>query len=228
MAEDVLDNPVHHSLTGAHRLLALTEGRVLRYPPDVSPFMAVPQDVTAQDWADLARLSGGGPVLLHQDPDAVPAEWHPVRRLTVVQMTGAHVQTGRRQLPLPYRAEVLGPDDADDMVRLAALTKPGPFERRTRELGTYLGVRDNGRLVAMAGERMKPGGWSEISAVCTAPAHRGRGLARALMEALVDAIRERGEQPFLHVVEGAPAAGLYEAMGFTARRTLLVSSYRPG
>lgn len=230
MADDVLDNPVHHSLAGAHRSLALTEGRALRYPADVSPFMAVPQDMTAADWDDVAHLAGTDPVTLLDAPSTVPSTWAVLRQFTVIQMTGRHVRTGERALPA--RADfsapaALGPADVDDMMQLATRTKPGPFARRTYELGAYIGIRDHGKLIAMAGERMKPENWSEISAVCTDPAYRGRGLARCLIQALIASIRARGQQPFLHVLESAPAIGLYDAMGFTVRRPILVTSFQP-
>lgn len=105
------------------------------------------------------------------------------------------------------------------MLELVELTRPGPFMDRTVELGTYLGIRHEGRLVAMAGERMRPAGWSEISAVCTHPDHRGRGLAGRLIRAVAAAVRERGDSPFLHAAaENTGAVRLYESMGFTLRR----------
>jgi predicted GNAT family acetyltransferase len=229
MADDVLDNPVFQSLMGAHHPLALTEGRVVRYPAGISPFMAVPHDMTADEWDDAARLAGDDPVTLLDAPSTVPSTWVVLRQFTVIQMTGRYVRSRERSLPvrMEFPAPVrLGLADVDDMLQLAARTKPGPFERRTYELGTYIGIRDHGKLIAMAGERMKPEGWSEISAVCTDPAYRSRGLARSLMQALIDSIRDCGQQPFLHVVEGAPAIRLYEAMGFTVRRSVLVSSFQ--
>ena len=122
----------------------------------------------------------------------------------------------------------LSADDVPEMLELVARTKPGPFARRTIEMGSYIGLREAGRLVAMAGERFHPPGWTEISAVCTAPEHRGRGLATRLMQALAYAIRDRGETPFLHVTSSNTAAiGLYEAMGYTPRRSFEVVILRP-
>ncbi|MET7409761.1 GNAT family N-acetyltransferase [Streptomyces parvulus] len=225
MTDEVLDHPVQHSLTGAHRALALAEGRAMRYPADVSPFMALPGDATADDWKHLAHLAEPDPITLLDVPATVPATWTSPRRFTVVQMTGRRVRTtaGRGQALAPL---ILGPADINDMVDLTARTNPGPFGRRTHEMGTYLGFRQEGKLIAMAGERLRPEGWTEISAVCTDPAFRGRGLARGLMTLLIEIIRDRGEQPFLHVVENAPAARLYESMGFSARRTFLVTSLK--
>jgi predicted GNAT family acetyltransferase len=107
------------------------------------------------------------------------------------------------------------------MLDLVARTRPGPFLPRTIELGTYLGIRRGGALVAMAGERLRPPGWTEISAVCTDPAHQGQGLATRLVHAIAAVIRDRGETPFLHAsADNTGAISLYESLGFRLRRTL--------
>ena len=117
----------------------------------------------------------------------------------------------------PSRREAvrLGADDVPDMLALVARTRPGPFLPRTVELGTYLGIRREGRLIAMAGERLHPPGWTEISAVCTDAAFRGQGLGSRLVRAVALGIRERGETPFLHTAATNTAAiRLYESLGF--------------
>ena len=109
----------------------------------------------------------------------------------------------------------LGDSDSSDMLELTALTKPGPFGRRTHELGYYVGIRDHGNLVAMAGERLKVPGFTEVSAVCTHPDHLGKGYAAALMTEVMRGIRERGETPFLHVrADNSRAIAIYERLGF--------------
>jgi GNAT superfamily N-acetyltransferase len=113
---------------------------------------------------------------------------------------------------------VLGADDRDAMLALTAATRPGPFVARTHELGLYLGVRSEGRLIAMAGERLRVDGATEVSAVCTDPAHQRRGLAAALVAELVERIHARGALPFLHVAaDKLGALRVYEALGFTQR-----------
>ena len=115
----------------------------------------------------------------------------------------------------------MGAEDAREMVELATLTKPGPFGLRTHELGTYVGIRCEGKLVAMAGERLKVLGYTEISAVCTHPDHTGKGYARVLMEEIMRGIGERGEIPFLHVRrDNTRAVALYERLGFGTRSTV--------
>jgi predicted GNAT family acetyltransferase len=114
--------------------------------------------------------------------------------------------------------------DVAEMMRLAELTKPGPFAARTIVLGSYIGIRLAGMLVAMAGERMRFDGFTEISAVCTHPDHRGRGHAFRLVSALMRSILARGETPFLHIYsDNTGAAALYRKLGFTYRRSLTVT-----
>jgi predicted GNAT family acetyltransferase len=114
--------------------------------------------------------------------------------------------------------EQLSIADVDEMLALTELTKPGPFGKRTPELGTYLGIRDGGRLVAMAGERLRLPGFTEVSAVCTHPEYQGRGFARMLISAVVRQITERGETPFLHVAQvNTRAIRVYEELGFKTR-----------
>ncbi len=133
------------------------------------------------------------------------------------------------QAPAPTGTDVaeLGAADVPQMLDLVARTQPGPFWPRTRELGTYLGIRDGGRLVAMAGERLRPPGWTEISAVCTAPEARGRGHAARLISALVARVLARNERPFLHVAEtNTGAIALYERLGFASRKHVTFRGFR--
>jgi predicted GNAT family acetyltransferase len=112
----------------------------------------------------------------------------------------------------------LGADDVPQILDLVARTEPGPFRPRTIELGSYLGIRHDGRLVALAGERLHPAGWTEISAVCTDPAYRGRGLASRLVSAVGAGIAERGDRALLHALATNPAVDLYLSLGFRLRR----------
>ena len=118
----------------------------------------------------------------------------------------------------------LGDDDVPDMLALTRLTEPGPFLSRTRTMGRFIGVRIDGRLAAMAGERMRLPGFTEVSGVCTHPDFRGRGLARELSAAVAAHIEARHETPFLHAWrDNAPAIALYEQLGFRIRRQMNVA-----
>lgn len=214
-AAHVLDNPALASLTGPHAHFAERRGRVLRYPLDVSPWLALPDEPDARDWADVAALAGPGagvPLAGYTGP--VPGDWEISFHVEGVQL----VDDGLDAAPDP-EAVRLTPADVPEMLDLVARTRPGPFLPRTIELGTYLGIRRGGALVAMAGERLHPPGWTEISAVCTDPAFRGQGLAGRLIRAVAHGIRERGETPLLHTgAQNTNAIRLYEALGFRLRR----------
>ncbi|MEU8932284.1 GNAT family N-acetyltransferase [Streptomyces sp. NPDC048409] len=214
-APHVLDNPARASLTGPHARFAERRGRILRYPVDVSPWLALPDGMGADDWADLAALSGPGTeVGLPGYRGDVPDGWELTMNVPGVQL----IDDGMDVAPEP-EAVRLGPADVPEILDLVERTRPGPFLPRTVELGTYLGIRRDGRLVALAGERLHPPGWTEISAVCTDPAYRGEGLATRLIRAVGHGIRARGEIPFLHTGAGNTGAiRLYESLGFRLRR----------
>jgi len=220
----VLDQPVWSALNGADATLAIGGVTAKRYRTDVSPFAAVDSS-SAEDRLQTLRgfATSEHPVAL-VNPGRLTG-WTTVASIGVVQMTGVEVKR-----PVPGIGDIVELGDADvaDMVELTALTKPGPFAERTLELGGYVGVRENGRLIAMAGERMHPDGWAEISAVCTHPDYRGRGLGARVVLTVAKAIRERGILPFLHVaVENTGALRLYQALGFEARCELPIEVGHP-
>ncbi|MGI5170923.1 GNAT family N-acetyltransferase [Spirillospora sp. CA-253888] len=224
-----LDDPVGESLRGHHRHLARRVGRAAGYLPQVATFCAVPADPGPAEWADLARLLGRDELAdLFSGPATPPEDWEPVFSLDGVQMISpagglpGPADTGSALEPVE-----LGVRDVPEMLKLAARTQPGPFWPRTRELGTYLGIRRNGALVAMAGERLHPPGWTEISAVCTAPEARGQGHAARLVRALAAGITRRDERPFLHVASAnIGAIALYERLGFEVRKQVTFRGFR--
>ncbi|MFE9323400.1 GNAT family N-acetyltransferase [Nocardia sp. NPDC052278] len=215
-----LDDPVRASLRGEHRRFASWVGRIGRYDPDVARFVGHPPVLDEQDWADLATLLGpGGSTALRGEGHVPPDDWTVLNEFGSVQMDG----TALRVTHDP-ELEVLTAADVPEILELIARTEPGPYAPRTIEMGTYLGLRVDGRLVAMAGERLHPPGWTEISAVCTDAEFRGRGFASRLTRAVGARIRARGETPFLHAVaHNATAISLYETLGFTLRKRSLLT-----
>jgi ribosomal protein S18 acetylase RimI-like enzyme len=173
-----------------------------------------------ESFAGLAGLVGvGGTAALFLDGEYEPRSgWEWVGSAPLLEMVCEN--GGLHQERPDSAAEIipLGAPEAAEMVELATLTKPGPFGLRTHELGTYVGIRCEGKLVAMAGERLKVPGYTEVSAVCTHPEYLGKGYAGALMTEVMRGIRERGEIPFLHVrKDNLRAVALYERLGFRTR-----------
>jgi ribosomal protein S18 acetylase RimI-like enzyme len=215
-----LDNPVWESLTGPHARFAEVCGRIKRYQGDVAPFLGMPTDPDDNDWRDAAQLvPAGGFMATLGVPDPTPEPWSIARTFDLVQMV-AHDLVGE----VEPEAVALSAADVPEMMDLVQRTEPGPFLPRTIELGDYFGIRRDGRLIAMAGERMRFAGWTEISAVCTDPAERGQGLATRLMKHLGARITDRSESPFLHAQAiNTGAIRLYESIGFRIRSSVPIA-----
>jgi ribosomal protein S18 acetylase RimI-like enzyme len=231
---DRLLNPAYYALTGPHADLAEARGRVRKYPVDVAPFLGLPDDPTSQDWSDAADLVGAGHTVALMRPELPVPDMFKVEADFDLLQYAAPPSFGAADLaanvPGPDDAglTVLGPDDVPDMLALVALTDPGPFRARTIALGTYLGLRRDGELIAMAGERMHPAGYVEISAVCTHPDHRGQGLATRLLRAVAAGIEHTGAQPFLHTGgTNTTAIRLYESLNFTLTNRMKVTIIQP-
>lgn len=215
--DDPLANPVLAALTGPLRAFGERRGRAARFDPEVAPFAGLPADPRARDWDDLAMLAGPGATIVLAGPGAEsPRDWDNIRPLAGVQMEGSAVEG----VPDPEAVE-LGTADREAMRELVHRTRPGPWGPRTAEMGSYLGIRRDGALVAMAGERMRVPGWTEVSAVCTDPSARGQGLAERLVRAVVAGIVARGDRPLLHAAaSNEPALRIYRRMGFVTTRPM--------
>jgi ribosomal protein S18 acetylase RimI-like enzyme len=215
-----LDNPAWHALTGPHAHLAIGRGKARHYPRDIVPFSAI-QAATPEAYRDLAvDLPPNAEARLHRLTDEpVPAQWEKVSSHSLLQMVAddAAVDTSSR-----HAVVTLGDADLKAMLDLMLATNPGRFGPRTPMLGTFLGIREDGRLVAMAGERMRIAGFVELSAISTLPNARRRGYAECLTLELMRRALDRGERPFLHVRStNTGAIALYRKLGFKPRRELV-------
>jgi predicted GNAT family acetyltransferase len=211
----MLDRPIWAALSTRHLSLSLGGPRARRYATDVNVFASA-RDDTAEALSALTELvPPGSRIFLLQVPDiVVPTGLQAVKTAKGVQMVAT------RSLRAADAADVLELTDADapEMLALAQLTEPGPFLSRTHTMGAFLGLRIEGRLAAMAGERFRFPGFTEVSGVCTHPDFRGRGFARRLSAAVAARIESRGERPFLHAWRSnRPAISLYESLGFEIR-----------
>lgn len=212
-----LNNVIWSALTSRQASLAIGEETALRFPADIAPFAAMPS-ISPDGFDALTRMTQPGERVAFFTPEKFVPPSHFVieRDEPLDQMVGLAVQK-------PVNMDdviTLGADDVPDMLALVALTQPGPFAARTYRMGKYLGIRIDGQLVAMAGERMNLDGYTEISAVCTHPDFRGRGFPARLVMAVSNGIVGRGDTPFLHVLpDNLAASSLYRKLGFEVRRT---------
>jgi len=217
--QHVLDNPAWSALTGQQTHLRQGAAHVLRYHPDIGPFVAW-ASATPQAVDELGLLIAPNEYVLMQSLTPLPR----MEGIQAEQLGSIRQMVAAGEPDDASEDEVirLSTADAREMFELVQKTKPGPFGTRTHETGNYIGLRDNGRLIAMAGERMRLDGYVEISAVCVDDAYRGKGLAGRLINVLRREILQRGDTPFLHVYAHNHAAiALYERLGFVTRQTFL-------
>jgi predicted GNAT family acetyltransferase len=219
---DLLDRPVWSSLTTGHAALSVGGALARRYAPEVNLFGSGCDD-SAQALDQLAALvPAGGQLYIMQVPQIVA----PPGLIVVKQAKGVQMVRTRATSAPTAHDDILKLTDADapEMLALAQLTEPGPFLARTHTMGTFIGIRSGGRLSAMAGERFRFPGYTELSGVCTHADFRGRGLARRLSAAVAHGIEARGEQAFLHAWKTNRAAiALYESLGFELRAEVNVA-----
>jgi ribosomal protein S18 acetylase RimI-like enzyme len=214
-----LDNVIWKALTTRQAEFAEACATARKFMPEVTSLAGF-SEPSAEGYESLGGLLRGRETvgLFLAEPHQPRVGWELVYRDRLLEMVcdnGNFTATGSESEP---QIMELSAADSAEMIELTALTKPGPFNKRTHELGTFLGIRRAGKLVAMAGERLKVPGFTEVSAVCTHPEHTGHGYARILMTEVMRRICSRGETPFLHVLEdNVRAVELYERLGFTLR-----------
>lgn len=221
-----LDNPIWHALGSRHQAMACLTSLARRYPREVSPLAAL-KEPNRSAFAELRTLVDPDDVvaLFNTEVIEVPPEWNVMRARFIDQMVCESFDAASATPP----TVTLGPSDVPEMLALTSLTEPGPFQSRTLEIGHYLGIRaHDGTLAALAGQRLALDGFTEISAVCTHPNHRGHGYAQALITTLATRIVAAGRVPFLHVKsENDAAKHLYKKLGFRFRRPIFLMVISP-
>ena len=219
--EGVLNNPVWAALTGPQACFAEAAGNAARFLPEIAPFAALSDPTDPAAWRDLATITGQA--VLTGPTITAPPGWERVEATPGVQMIGQSMFGVDDPEAVPLTEK-----DVPEMLELVARAQPGPFLKRTVDLGRYLGIRDgDGRLVAMAGERLRLPGWTEVSAVCTDPAFRGKGLGARLTLAVAAGILARGDLPFLHTAhDNENAIRLYGRLGFQHSADVVFAAYR--
>lgn len=214
-----LDAPIWEALHTTHAAMALGDELAKKYPREVSPLAGL-REQSPEAYAALGRLlaPGEAAVLFLTEAPRLPDGWKLVRGGGLEQRVCETLIEPSRPAPVILP---LGSADVPDMLALTKLTIPGPFASRTIEFGGYVGVREGGRLLAMTGQRTRPAGFTEVSAVCTHPEARGRGYAEALIAHVAKRIFARGEIPFLGVrPDNEGAKRVYERLGFKLRTTM--------
>ena len=211
-----LANPIWQAATTRQRHLAYGEGPVRRFYREVVPLAALENHSAEAVAALTALVSPGEQVMIFEEPPKLDArEWRETLRIPGFQMLCETLKPENRPYSGPTSVMLDPVGDAAEMVALKAIAFPGLFGMRTGEIGGYRGIRVDGELVAMAGERLAVPGAREVSAVCTHPAHLGHGYAQQLTREATAAILDDGDIPFLHVAGGNGAAiHIYEQLGF--------------
>lgn len=223
MNHHILNRPVWNTLTTRHSQFAVGNTQAKKFLPTISP-LASSKDESKESLSALADLipQNGELVLLQVDPIILPYEIEAVKTATCIQFVLEKLNQPNKNVN--EKIQQLTNQDIPAMVELATLTQPGPFEIGTINLGEFWGIKDEGKLVAMAGQRMKHEGFTEISGVCAHPDSRGKGYARILSAKVATHILERGETPYLHSYDTNTAAvKLYESLGFRARCSINVA-----
>lgn len=212
-----LNNPAWHALLSGNAALSQGNDYVKKFPENVSPIVGM-MTYDNDHFNHLYQLADADrPVVLFSvDELSIPANWNQLVCLQGRQMT--YEQTAIPPLQGDMDIVTLSEDHIPQMLTLTKLTNPGPFSSRTIDFGRYEGIIINGRLAAMAGQRLQPLPYIEISAVCTHPDFAGKGYARQLLLRQVHYILSAGNVPFLHVrSDNHNAIRLYETLGFTTR-----------
>lgn len=221
----MLTNPAYHALSTVDACFNIGTPPIHCYPADMAPFIGLP------DWTVLSQQT-----LLHSAH--ADRTWFIIHEKEIDFISDFKIVFTIPLFQLVYSSSdvlenscieltALGPDHVDEMIALTELTKPGPFMKHTIEFGNYQGIFENGKLVAMGGERMHLPGFTEISAICTHPDFTGKGYGTQLVRTLSQQILRKGLTPFLHVRhDNLRAIDVYKRLGFEIKREMFFAIFR--
>ena len=215
--EHILDNPAWNAMISHNRHLSLGNEEIRYFPQELSPFAGM-KNIDSESLTQLHTMLPAGRIaaLVMAEDLRIAAEWKVLYEVSLFQMNCENFNPG----PVTaYEMLPLGKEHVAEMIALTKLTNPGPFAERTIEFGHYTGIFSSGKLVAMAGQRLHAFNYAEISAVCTHPAHLGKGYGSELVSSQAERIIQGGKIPFLHVKKDNPGAiKLYGRLGFEIRK----------
>ena len=222
--EALLDRPIWGALTTRLQNFATALGSARAFAENISPLAASAGFHAShhRDFSTMIGLRTSPLVTVERRTPICPVQHIPEDSAAVVQMVAKTCTrvSGKHQI------EDLDDDDAEEIYQLASAMRPGPFERKTHIMGDFIGVRENGRLIAMAGQRLRLPGYIEISAVCVAADHQFKGIGADLVRDMSQRIFDQGDIPFLHAYErNRNAIALYESLGFEIRTTLQATKW---
>ncbi len=219
--DHVLDNPIWHALNSGSKKFAFGKEKVLLINRDMGFFAGLP-DYTSENLDELYRfLEPGQRVILFPSRELLlDKKWKIHNKHKLLQLVCCRDFS---KLEAEPEIKVLEQNVVEEMLSLTQLTRPGPFLKKTIEFGDYFGFFLGGKLVSMAGSRLSPSPYTEVSAVCTHPDFAGKGISKRVLPFVLQQIQQRGTIPFLHLYpENTPALRLYSSLGFVEREMLWV------
>ena len=226
--DHVLDNMIWNAITTGNNDIAIIDGDIGCYLPDIAPFAGMKDfnDINLKKLHEFIPIDRSVAISSLNKMNHDERRWKLLQPMDITQMVYEHTvnsfATKHSQLIVP-----LSDEHIPQMLELTALTRPGPFLQQTIRFKNYFGIFIEGRLAAMSGQRMHPRPYMEVSAVCTHPDFRGMGYAKALMLHVMKIILDNSFTPFLHVLSNnSNAIELYKTIGFRTRKQIFVDMIR--